>query len=157
MGLSREQKQKVLQEEDFCCHYCCEAATTVDHKIARIEGGTDARENLVAACVPCNEAKGRLPYETYLRFTSLYGRPDGYRWYRGTNNFVDKAVANIASRVSLERTADIVLEKFADGNAHLAARFLRRGLFRMGLEVDVDLVESILFIERNEQMSAAAL
>lgn len=34
---------------------------TVDHKIPRSRGGTDAWSNLVLACLECNEGKGDGP------------------------------------------------------------------------------------------------
>jgi 5-methylcytosine-specific restriction endonuclease McrA len=41
------------------CRWCGEAATTADHwPIARAQGGPDTLDNLVAACLPCNTARG---------------------------------------------------------------------------------------------------
>ncbi|MDB5612081.1 MAG: transporter [Bradyrhizobium sp.] len=47
------------------CYYCNmrlqwrgKHALTADHLIPRSRGGTDRRKNLVAACYPCNQAKG---------------------------------------------------------------------------------------------------
>jgi 5-methylcytosine-specific restriction endonuclease McrA len=45
------------------CHYCgCELhpfwTFTIDHLIPKSRGGTNAIENLVAACPDCNHAKG---------------------------------------------------------------------------------------------------
>ncbi|MFI7042648.1 HNH endonuclease [Microbispora rosea] len=40
------------------CTYCGGPAGSVDHRIPACQGGTDDLENLVPACVPCNESKG---------------------------------------------------------------------------------------------------
>lgn len=48
----------VLDRDAYTCHWCGARATTVDHVIARAQGGTDALTNLVAACSPCNSARG---------------------------------------------------------------------------------------------------
>lgn len=47
------------------CHYCEEPITartaTADHVIARHTFGLDHRNNIVAACEPCNKLKGHMP------------------------------------------------------------------------------------------------
>lgn len=41
------------------CYWCGARATTADHHpIGRDEGGPDTLDNLVAACRPCNSARG---------------------------------------------------------------------------------------------------
>lgn len=41
------------------CYWCGRPATTADHwPISRIDGGPDHPDNLVAACRPCNSARG---------------------------------------------------------------------------------------------------
>ena len=41
------------------CRWCSAPATTADHwPVARIDGGTDHLDNLVAACGPCNYSHG---------------------------------------------------------------------------------------------------
>ena len=51
----------ILKMHDYCCHWCGDEANTVDHVLARIDGGTDERSNLVAACQSCNsEHAGRV-------------------------------------------------------------------------------------------------
>ena len=42
------------------CFYCGRPATCVDHAVSIKKGGTDAPENLVAACTECNRIKGDL-------------------------------------------------------------------------------------------------
>lgn len=44
------------------CHYCGKPLTydqaTLDHVVARVNGGSDRIENLVIACYDCNHDKG---------------------------------------------------------------------------------------------------
>jgi 5-methylcytosine-specific restriction endonuclease McrA len=46
------------------CFYDGAVATQVDHFLPLSRGGSDTKDNLVAACAPCNKAKGdQLPAE----------------------------------------------------------------------------------------------
>ena len=50
------------------CRWCGRPATTADHwPIARVEGGPDTLDNLVAACLPCNVARGVQLYQERTR------------------------------------------------------------------------------------------
>lgn len=44
------------------CAYCGESIgeATIDHIVAKANGGKDSRENLVPACKTCNEMKGSM-------------------------------------------------------------------------------------------------
>jgi 5-methylcytosine-specific restriction endonuclease McrA len=48
----------ILDRDGYVCWWCGGHATTVDHLIARVDGGDDAPGNLVASCGPCNYARG---------------------------------------------------------------------------------------------------
>lgn len=50
-------RRGVLRRDGFRCAYCAGSATTVDHVQPKSRGGADSWENLVAACVKCNNAK----------------------------------------------------------------------------------------------------
>jgi 5-methylcytosine-specific restriction protein A len=54
----RQVARSVLERDGYLCRYCGGPATTVDHLIPKARGGTDDDGNLVAACRPCNSAKG---------------------------------------------------------------------------------------------------
>lgn len=46
----------------YCNTYLFYQRMTIDHMVPLIRGGTNARDNLVCACGPCNTAKGdRMP------------------------------------------------------------------------------------------------
>src|SRR3954451_20815303 len=54
----------VLERDDWTCAYCGRETTEVDHVAPRARGGSSTPTNLVAACRPCNKAKGlRTPTE----------------------------------------------------------------------------------------------
>jgi hypothetical protein len=109
MAVSREIKQKVLKEADFCCHYCSLAADTVDHVIPLAHGGGNARSNLVAACYPCNNVRGTFPYDIWKRFIRRFGRlPDD--WNRQeTNLYRVIAVEKIVANVGFEKAVDVLI------------------------------------------------
>jgi 5-methylcytosine-specific restriction endonuclease McrA len=48
----------VLRRDGYVCRHCGGRATTADHVVPRSKGGTDALDNLVAACRSCNGSKG---------------------------------------------------------------------------------------------------
>jgi 5-methylcytosine-specific restriction protein A len=51
-------RQRILERDHFTCQYCgAGGELVVDHIVCRSAGGSDADENLVAACKSCNEAK----------------------------------------------------------------------------------------------------
>ena len=70
--------ERMLAENgNLNCHYCnieCRPgyrniykdSATVDHKIPKCKGGTNARENLVLACNECNNLKGNRSYEDFI-------------------------------------------------------------------------------------------
>jgi len=54
----------VLDRDGWTCAYCGKETTEVDHVAPRARGGYSTPANLVAACRPCNKAKGlRTPTE----------------------------------------------------------------------------------------------
>jgi len=56
---------EILKRDGYTCHYCGGRADTADHIIPKSKGGTDARENLVAACRSHNSGKGNRPAELF--------------------------------------------------------------------------------------------
>lgn len=43
----------------------------IEHQIPRCNGGTNAPENLVLACAPCNSQKGRRDVEQYREWLGI--------------------------------------------------------------------------------------
>lgn len=59
MAISKRTRFEVLRRDNYTCRYCRseENALTVDHVTPVALGGTDAPNNLVAACRDCNAGK----------------------------------------------------------------------------------------------------
>lgn len=51
----------ILERDGHTCAYCGNEADTVDHIIAKNNGGLDEAANLVAACRRCNGLKSDRP------------------------------------------------------------------------------------------------
>jgi 5-methylcytosine-specific restriction endonuclease McrA len=68
-------RKNILRRDSFKCCYCgrSDLPLTIDHIIPRARGGQDSWENLVCACVVCNNKKSdRTPEEAEM---SLEQRP----------------------------------------------------------------------------------
>ncbi|MEB3284658.1 MAG: HNH endonuclease [Candidatus Sericytochromatia bacterium] len=65
----RPTRQAIFRRDGQACQYCgSHTNLTLDHVIPRAKGGKDTWENLVAACVSCNNKKGdRRPEEVNMR------------------------------------------------------------------------------------------
>ncbi|MGY5033270.1 HNH endonuclease [Streptomyces sp. 900116325] len=61
MSVPKRVRFEVLRRDSFRCRYCgasaASAPLTVDHVKPTVLGGTDAPENLVTCCEPCNSGK----------------------------------------------------------------------------------------------------
>lgn len=71
-------RKNVLRRDNHHCQYCGTSSPplTVDHVIPRSRGGADQWENLVCACLSCNNRKrNRTPEEANMRLLSTPKRP----------------------------------------------------------------------------------
>lgn len=70
-------RKNVLRRDRYRCQYCgSRQRMTIDHVLPKSRGGKDTWENLVAACVPCNNRKGdRLPAEANMKLKREPFRP----------------------------------------------------------------------------------
>ena len=62
-------RKNILRRDSHRCQYCnrSDVPLTIDHIIPKSKAGDDAWENLVAACVRCNNKKGdRTPDEAKM-------------------------------------------------------------------------------------------
>lgn len=77
MAYENETLEKVFGRTDGKCHLChkklslrnyassgARGAWEVEHSVPRAKGGTDHLNNLYAACIPCNRAKGIVTTRT---------------------------------------------------------------------------------------------
>ncbi|MDQ7054911.1 MAG: HNH endonuclease [candidate division KSB1 bacterium] len=71
-------RKNILKRDGFRCQYCGRRnkPLTVDHVIPKKRGGVDSWENLVCACVECNNKKGhRTPEEANMPLLREPKRP----------------------------------------------------------------------------------
>ena len=72
-------RKNILRRDAFRCQYCGSHAhpLTLDHIIPRSRGGGESWENLISACVPCNNRKGnRTPEEAGMRLLTIPRKPN---------------------------------------------------------------------------------
>lgn len=71
-------RKNVLRRDHHTCQYCGKktAPLTVDHIIPRHLGGKHVWENLVCACIRCNNSKGnRTPEQAEMPLNKKPGKP----------------------------------------------------------------------------------
>jgi len=62
---------KTLWKMSGHCWYCGREAETVDHAKPRSRKGTNRNDNLVPACLYCNNLKGDLKVSEFRRFVRM--------------------------------------------------------------------------------------
>ncbi len=78
-------RRNLLRRDGCCCQYCgsSQEPLTTDHIIPRSRGGADSWENLVTACVPCNNRKGsRTPEQAGMQLLTPPRKPGFYSFIR---------------------------------------------------------------------------
>ena len=73
----------LAQQQGFRCIYCqrrfgkkgTPTAATIEHLTAKMDGGTNARENLAAACFHCNQQRGAQMNAARQRRKPPYSSP----------------------------------------------------------------------------------
>ncbi len=76
----RFSRENVYARDNGQCQYCARKVTrpeaTYDHVTPRSQGGRTTWENIVIACVPCNQAKGgRTPQQARMALRSVPVKP----------------------------------------------------------------------------------
>lgn len=74
-------RKNLLIRDKHCCQYCGRRTLqmTIDHIIPKQFGGKDTWENLVIACMPCNNRKGnRTPEQAEMRLRTKPKRPNPF-------------------------------------------------------------------------------
>ncbi len=78
-------RKNILRRDSHRCQYCgrSDVTLTVDHVLPKARGGTDTWENLVCACVHCNNRKGdRTPAEAQMVLLRKPIRPNHVMFIR---------------------------------------------------------------------------
>lgn len=69
LGISRNKKNKILEQFGGKCNYCKHtfhvSFLTIDHLVPACRGGTEAYTNLVPACRNCNHLKAELTVKQF--------------------------------------------------------------------------------------------
>ncbi len=71
-------RKNIHRRDNYRCQYCGSRSTelTIDHIVPKSRGGIDSWENLVTACISCNNKKGsRTPDEAKMKLINLPSRP----------------------------------------------------------------------------------
>lgn len=84
-------RKNVLRRDRHTCQYCgSKRRLTIDHVMPKSRGGRDTWENLVAACVPCNNRKGdATPEEAGMELRREPFRPSHVMFIRDFVGSVD--------------------------------------------------------------------
>jgi len=85
-------KRNILKRDRYTCQYCGtrEGPMTVDHVVPRVLGGKDTWENLVCACVRCNNKKGdRTPEQAGMKLLRKPRRPHHFLFRFQTEKLPD--------------------------------------------------------------------
>ena len=72
-------RKNILRRDNHKCAYCGrgDLAFTIDHVKPKAKGGKDTWENLVTACLPCNNKKGnRTPEEANMNLKIKPHKPN---------------------------------------------------------------------------------
>ena len=88
-------KKNVLLRDDYTCQYCGvrgERMMTVDHVVPRSRGGPSTWENLVCACMRCNNRKNnRSPQDSNMTLQRRPKTPKYIPWIQiRRNTFPDE-------------------------------------------------------------------
>ncbi len=78
-------RKNILRRDGHRCQYCTrtDLTLTVDHLIPKSRMGEDSWENLVSACVECNNRKGdRTPEEARMKLIRKPMRPNHVTFIR---------------------------------------------------------------------------
>lgn len=86
-------RKNIIRRDGNACQYCGKSniPLTVDHVIPKARGGEDTWENLVTACVRCNNKKGdRTPEEANMHLLKKPVRPNHITFIRHFVGRVDE-------------------------------------------------------------------
>ena len=61
----RRYRESIYEAWNYCCGYCNEPATSLDHIVPKFKSGSSHRNNLIPACRSCNENKASLKMEDW--------------------------------------------------------------------------------------------
>ncbi len=86
-------RKNIIKRDSHQCQYCGRrnVPLTIDHVIPKVRGGQDTWENLVCACVQCNNRKGnRTPEEAGMKLLKVPNKPSHIFFIRYTAGTIDR-------------------------------------------------------------------
>ncbi len=86
-------RKNILRRDGFKCQYCGtrDAPLTTDHIVPRSQGGRDRWENLVCACVACNNKKGnRTPRQAGIPLLKKPKKPHRFAYIKFYTSIPDQ-------------------------------------------------------------------
>ncbi len=86
-------RKNILRRDDHRCQYCGKKSVelTIDHIIPKSRGGVDTWENLVTACVKCNNRKGnRTPDEANMQLLTKPRKPNHILFLKQTIGSIEE-------------------------------------------------------------------
>lgn len=70
MTLSGHKKREIINKKPICVYCKCKERLylTIDHKRPLAKGGTDELINLQVTCVTCNQLKGDMLHDEFIKY-----------------------------------------------------------------------------------------
>lgn len=87
-------RRNILRRDNHQCQYCGQTnpPLTLDHIIPKSRGGSESWDNLITACVKCNNRKGsRTPEEANMPLQKLPRKPHHVVFLKNFMGKVDEA------------------------------------------------------------------
>lgn len=86
-------RKNIMRRDGYKCQYCGASGgnLTIDHIIPKSQGGEDTWENLVTACVSCNNKKNdRRPEEANMKLLKHPRKPNHITFIKHSINKLDE-------------------------------------------------------------------
>ncbi|PWJ88414.1 HNH endonuclease [Mesorhizobium loti] len=102
----RSFREDARREQKSFCAYCDEPLTartaTADHRQPRAAFGLDHRNNIVAACDPCNKLKGHMPEQQFRKALEapVSGRPLAF-WLAWSRRRINRRLRLMEKRLGV--------------------------------------------------------
>ena len=90
----RRYRQSIYEAWDYCCGYCNEPATSLDHIIPKFSSGSSYRNNLIPACRSCNANKASLKMEDWYRTQDFFSEEQLLKIKVWTNEDLSNLLVN---------------------------------------------------------------